>query len=196
MSRSGKNTHEKIYGYLQSCAGKAFPTVREIAQACGIKSSSCVHAHLLQLEKEGLIERQEGKARSVSIPRVSVGVVPLVGRVAAGVPITAVELIEEYIPFSSDMIVQGETFALRVVGESMINAGILPDDIVVCHQNKEVANGDIVVALLEDEATVKRLYKEGGCVVLRPENPEFHPIVVTGWVTVLGKVVAVIRKYE
>lgn len=194
MSRSGKNTHEKIYGYLQSCAGNAFPTVREIAEACGIKSSSCVHAHLLQLEKEGLIERKEGKARSVSLPRTSIGMVPLVGRVAAGIPITAVELIDEYIPLSSDIVVEGETFALRVVGESMKNAGILPDDIVVCRQNQSVADGDIVVALIEDEATVKRFYKNGNQVMLKPENPEFHPIFCRD-VAVLGKVVAVIRQY-
>ncbi len=194
MSRSGKNTHEKIYGYLQSCAGKSFPTVREIALACGIKSSSCVHAHLLQLEKEGLIERQDGKARSVTLPRASVGVVPLVGRVAAGIPITAVELIEEYIPLSSNMICEGETFALRVVGESMKNAGILPDDIVVCHQNQAVNNGDIVVAMIEEEATVKRFFKENGRVVLQPENPAFSPIVCRD-VSILGRVIAVIRRY-
>ncbi len=194
MARSGKNTHDKIYGYLQSCAGQAFPTVREIAQACGIKSPSCVHRHLLQLEQEGLIERQEGKARSVGLPNSGVGVVPLLGRVAAGIPITAVELIEEYIPLSSELVSQGETFALRVVGESMKNAGILPGDIVVCHQNKQVNNNDIVVALMGGEATVKRFFKENGYVVLQPENPEFNPI-VTRDVTVLGKVIAVLRRY-
>ncbi len=194
MARSGKSTHDKIYGYLQSCAGKAFPTVREIAQACGIKSPSCVHNHLVQLEKEGLIERKEGKARSVGIPNTNVGVVPLLGRVAAGVPITAVELIEEYIPLSDDLVSQGETFALRVVGESMKNAGILPGDIVVCHQNKQVNNGDIVVAMLNGEATVKRFFKEQGYIVLQPENPEFQPIISRD-ATLLGKVIAVIRRY-
>ncbi len=194
MSRNGKNTHDKIYGYLQSCAGKAFPTVREIAAACGIKSSSCVHAHLVQLEKEGLIERKEGKARSVSLPRANVGVVPLVGRVAAGVPITAVELIEDYIPLSSELITEGETFALRVVGESMKNAGILPEDIVICHQNQEVHDGDIVVAMIDEEATVKRFYNRGNHVVLQSENPDFRPIVCRE-VTILGKVVAVVRRY-
>jgi repressor LexA len=194
MARSGKSTHDKIYGYLQSCAGKAFPTVREIAEACGIKSPSCVHNHLVQLEKEGLIERKEGKARSVGIPNTSVGVVPLVGRVAAGLPITAVECIEEYIPLSTEMISEGETFALRVVGESMKNAGILPDDIVVCHQNRVVNNGDIVVAMLDGEATVKRFFKENGYIALQPENPAFQPIVSRD-VTLLGKVIAVIRRY-
>ncbi|MBR3843887.1 MAG: transcriptional repressor LexA [Clostridia bacterium] len=194
MSRNGKSTHDKIYGYLQSCAGKAFPTVREIANACGIKSPSCVHAHLLQLEQEGLIERQEGKARSICIPHAQAGVVPLVGRVAAGTPITAVEMIEEYIPFSSDAIRQGETFALRVVGESMKDAGILPDDIVICYQNQEIHNGDIVVAMLEDEVTVKRFYREGNRVVLQPENSAFSPIVCDD-VTVIGKVIAVVRRY-
>lgn len=194
MARSGKSTHDKIYGYLQSCAGKAFPTVREIAQACGIKSPSCVHNHLVQLEKEGLIERREGKARSVGIPNVGVGVVPLLGRVAAGVPITAVELIEDYIPLSAQLVSQGETFALRVVGESMKNAGILPGDIVVCQQNSLVNNGDIVVAMLDGEATVKRFYKEHGHIVLQPENPEFQPIVSRD-VILLGKVIAVIRRY-
>ena len=194
MARNGKSTHDKIYGYLQSCAGKAFPTVREIALACGIKSTSCVHNHLVQLEKEGLIERKEGKARSVGIPNTEVGVVPVLGRVAAGVPITAVELIEEYIPLSADLAFQGESFALRVVGESMKNAGILPGDIVVCHRNSSVNNGDIVVAMLDGEATVKRFFIERGYIVLQPENPEFQPIVSRD-ATLLGKVVAVIRRY-
>ena len=194
MARNGKNTHDKIYGYLQNCAGQTFPTVREIAEACGIKSTSCVHNHLVQLEKEGLIERKEGKARSVGVAGVGVGVVPLVGRVAAGIPITAVECIEEYIPLSSELVAQGETFALRVVGESMKNAGILPGDIVICHQNSLVNNGDIVVAMLDGEATVKRFYKENGYVALQPENPEFQPIVSRD-VTLLGKVIAVIRRY-
>lgn len=194
MSRNGKSTHDKIYGYLQSCAGNTFPSVREIAAACGIKSTSCVHAHLVKLEEEGLIERNVGKARSVSLPGSGAGMVPLVGRVAAGIPITAVECIEEYIPFSSDMILQGETFALRVVGESMKNAGILPDDIVVCLQHQQVVDGDIVVALFDDEATVKRFYKNGSHVILKPENPEFHPIFCRD-VSVIGKVIAVIRHY-
>ena len=194
MARNGKSTHDKIYSYLQSCAGKEFPTVREIAKACGIKAPSCVHNHLLQLEKEGLIERKAGKARSIGIPSASVGVVPLVGRVAAGIPITAVEHIEEYIPLSSELISEGETFALRVVGESMKNAGILPGDIVICQQNSLVSNGDIVVAMLDGEATVKRFFKENGYIALQPENPEFQPIVSRD-ITLLGKVIAVIRRY-
>ncbi len=194
MARNGKNTHEKIYAYLQSCVGRSFPSVREIAAACDIKSTSCVHAHLLKLEQEGRITRENGKARSAGIANSGTGLIPLVGRVAAGIPITAVELIEEYIPFSADAIHEGETFALRVVGESMINAGILPDDLVVCHQNQEVHNGDIVVAMLDGEATVKRFFRDHDRVILQPENPAFQPIVCQE-VTLLGKVAAVIRRY-
>jgi repressor LexA len=194
MARNGKETHEKIYAYLQHCAGSSFPTVREIAAACGIKSTSCVHKHLLQLEEEGRISRQDGKARSVGVNHRPATMVPLIGRVTAGIPITAVELIEDYLPFPADMIREGETFALRVMGDSMKNAGILDGDLVVCHQVKEACNGEIVVAMLDGEATVKRFFRYRDKVVLQPENPAFEPIVSRN-VTLIGKVAAVIRSY-
>lgn len=194
MARSGRETHEKIYAYLQRCAGNSFPTVREIAAACGIKSTSCVHKHLLDLEKEGKIVRKDGTARSASVNRRPAAMVPLVGRVTAGVPITAVELIEDYLPLPADMIREGETFALRVMGDSMKNAGILDGDLVVCHQCSDALNGDIVVAMLDGEATVKRFFRYSERIVLQPENPAYEPIVSRN-VTLLGKVAAVIRSY-
>lgn len=195
MSKVGQETHEKIYAYLQKCAGRSFPSMREIAAACGIKSASCVHTHLVRLEQEGRIIRQSGLARSASVATCKpTAMVPLVGRVAAGIPITAVEYIEDYIPFPADMVREGETFSLRVVGESMKNAGILDGDIVICHQASTAENGQIVVAMIEGEATVKRFYRKPDCVVLQPENPDFEPI-ISCEVTLLGKVVAVIRSY-
>ncbi len=194
MARSGRETHEKIYAYLQHCAGSSFPTVREIASACGIKSTSCVHKHLIELEREGRIVRQDGRARSASVNHRPAAMVPLVGRVTAGVPITAVEMIEDYIPLPADMSREGETFALRVMGDSMKNAGILDGDLVICHQAKEARNGEIVVAMLDGEATVKRFYRYSEKVVLQPENPAYEPIVSRN-VVLLGKVAAVIRSY-
>ncbi len=194
MARSGHDTHEKIYAYLQHCAGNTFPTVREIAAACGIKSTSCVHKHLLLLEQEGRITRKDGSARSASVHHQPATMVPVVGRVTAGVPITAVELIEDYIPLPAGMSGEGETFALRVMGDSMKNAGILDGDLVICHQVTNVNNGEIVVAMLDGEATVKRFFRYSEKIVLQPENPAYEPIVSRN-VTVLGKVIAVLRSY-
>ncbi|MBR6548283.1 MAG: transcriptional repressor LexA [Clostridia bacterium] len=194
MARSGHDTHEKIYAYLQHCAGNTFPTVREIASACGIKSTSCVHKHLLLLEQEGRIVRKEGQSRSASVQHQPAAMVPVVGRVTAGVPITAVELIEDYIPLPAHMSREGETFALRVVGDSMKNAGILDGDLVICHQTADANNGEIVVAMLDGEATVKRFFRYRDKVVLQPENPAYEPIVSRN-VILLGRVAAVIRSY-
>ncbi len=194
MPRNGQATRDKIYEYLRQCAGSSFPTVREIAAACGLKSPSGVHAHLLALEQEGKISRQNGLARSVGVTERAASLIPLVGRVAAGVPITAVEHIEDYIPVPAQLMGEGDLFALRVVGDSMKNAGILNGDTVICRQCQTAENGEIVVALLDDEATVKRFFKEADRVVLQPENPDFAPIVAQQ-VMLLGKVVAVYRSY-
>ena len=194
MGRSARDYHDKIYTFLQECAGKRFPTVREIGDACGISSPSCVHKYLLQLEQEGLIHRENGRARSISVSTKQTALVPLVGRVAAGVPITAVELIEDYIPFDAAT-AYGECFALRVVGDSMKNGGILNGDIVICRQCDTAENGEIVVAMIAGEATVKRFFLEEDRVVLKPENPAFEPIVSRDAV-ILGKVIAVLRTYS
>ena len=174
------------------------PSVREIAQAVDLKSPSTVHFHLKGLRQAGLITQAEGKTRAISVTDGAHNrrdQVPLLGSVAAGTPILAEECIEEYLTFDTGGRV-GEHFALRVRGESMLEAGILPDDVVVVHQQQQVRNGDIVVALFEDEATVKTYRRENGHVWLYPENssPEYQPIDGEGC-SILGRVVAVIRRY-
>lgn len=182
------------------------PSVREIGAAVGLKSPSTVHFHMKGLEEAGVIVKAEGKTRAISLPGVSVGPgpvaeetdplanrVPVVGSVAAGSPILAQECIEDYLTFDTQGL-SGEHFALKVRGESMLNAGILPGDLVVVHRQQEVRNGEIVVALFEDEATVKTYQRKNGQVWLLPENPEYDPIDGTR-AQIIGKVVAVVRRY-
>ena len=182
------------------------PSVREIGAAVGLKSPSTVHFHLKGLEEAGMIAKAEGKTRAITVvPQNAGGAapsrapdppadrVPVVGNVAAGTPILAEEHVEEYLPFDTGGR-PGEYFALRVRGESMLGAGILPGDLVVVHQQQECCNGEIVVALFEDEATVKTLRRKEGHTWLMPENPEYPPIDGT-YAQILGKVVAVIRRY-
>ncbi len=174
------------------------PSVREIAEAVELKSPSTVHFHLKGLREAGLISQAEGKTRAITITDGSHNrrdQVPLVGYVAAGSPILAQENIEEYLTFDTNGLT-GEHFALKVRGESMIEAGILPGDLVVVHQQQQVRNGDIVVALFEDEATVKTFRRIDGHIWLMPENssPEYQPIDGEGC-SILGRVVAVIRRY-
>ena len=174
------------------------PSVREIAQAVDLKSPSTVHFHLKGLRQAGLITQAEGKTRAISVTdgaHARRDQVPLLGYVAAGSPILAQENIEDYLTFDTGGLT-GEHFALRVRGESMLEAGILPGDVVVVHQQQTVRNGDIVVALFEDEATVKTYRRERGHVWLYPENssPEYQPIDGEGC-SILGRVVAVVRRY-
>lgn len=180
------------------------PTVRDIGQAVGLSSSSTVHAHLSALEAKGLIRRDPSKPRALEVldrdvsprPPLVVGNVvelPVVGAVAAGTPILAAENIETTIPLPTEVVRDDSTFVLRVKGESMIDAGILDGDYVVVRQQSTADNGDIVVAMLEDEATVKRFYRETDRVRLQPENPTMDPIYARD-VSVLGKVVAVFRR--
>ncbi len=171
------------------------PSVREICEATGIKSTSTVHAYLKRLEDEGYIDRRSGLNRAIRLPGESVTRVPLLGKVTAGQPILAVEEVEDYVPFSGGSQYQaGELFALRVSGTSMINAGILDRDVVIVKRTNHAQNGDIVVALIEDEATVKRIYIEQDHIRLQPENDAFEPIIVKE-VTVLGKVVSLVRYF-
>lgn len=171
------------------------PSVREICEATGIKSTSTVHACLKRLEDEGYIDRRSGQNRAIRMPGESVTRVPLLGRVTAGVPILAVEEVEDYVPFSGGSHYQpGELFALRVSGTSMINAGILDRDVVIVQRTNAAQNGDVVVALIGDEATVKRLFVEKDHIRLQPENDAFEPIIVKE-VTVLGKVVSLVRYF-
>ena len=170
------------------------PSVREIGEAVGLKSPSTVHFHLKKLEEQGLIEKGACKGRALSIPRQAPeGKVPILGSVAAGAPILAQECIEDYVSFDTRGRA-GEYFALRVRGESMVKAGILPGDLVIVRQQKTARNGEIVVALLGEEATVKRFRQEGGQVWLLPENDAYRPIDGTGC-EILGRVAAVLREY-
>ena len=197
---------QEIYDYILSftnCHGYP-PSVREIGAAVGLKSPSTVHFHMKGLEEAGVIVKAEGKTRAISLPGVSVGMVaeeadphanqvPVVGSVAAGSPILAQECIEDYLTFDTQGL-SGEHFALKVRGESMLGAGILPGDLVVVHRQQEVRNGEIVVALFEDEATVKTYQRRDGHIWLLPENPEYDPIDGTR-AEIIGKVVAVVRRY-
>ena len=190
------------------------PTVREVCHALGLSSPSTVHVHLKALEEKGLIKRDPLKSRSISLtyplegssvqassvpdvvqPSFSKIVnVPLVGDVAAGVPILAEENITDTISLPTDIVGDAPSFLLSVRGESMIEAGINDGDYVVVKEQPVANNGDIVVAIIDDGATVKRFYKEKGTFRLQPENPDFEPI-ISDEITILGKVIAVIRYY-
>ena len=191
---------QQIYDYILSFSQEHGypPSVREIAQAVDLRSPSTVHFHLKGLREAGLISQAEGKTRAITVTDGAHNrrnQVPLLGSVAAGSPILAEECIEDYLTFDTGGRV-GEHFALRVRGESMLEAGILPGDVVVVHQEQQVRNGDIVVALFEDEATVKTFRRENGHIWLYPENssPEYQPIDGEGC-RILGRVVAVVRRY-
>ena len=176
------------------------PTVREIARELGVKSTCTVHKHLSALEKKGLITRAKYGYRSIGLPgeyspkQVKFISVPLVGRIAAGQPLLAAENVDGFIPIPAEM-AQGEGFfALRVRGDSMRDAGIFHGDIIIARQQNTAGNGDIVVALLEDEATVKKFYMEEDHIRLQPENPEYTPIIAQH-VQILGKVALSIRQF-
>lgn len=176
------------------------PSVREIGDAVGLNSTSTVHSHLEKLEKRGLIRRDPTKPRAIEVidgtdPRANLraGTVPLVGKVTAGKPITAIEDIEDYVPLPAALSQDPSLFALKVRGDSMVDAGILDGDIVYVRRQATAQNGDIVVALTdEDEATVKRFFRDLDHVILRPENKSMAPILLKR-VTILGKVVGLSR---
>ena len=169
------------------------PAVREICQAVGLRSPSTVHSHLKILQEGGFLDKGEGRTRSITLKNHPTGVkkIPVLGVVTAGQPILMQEDILGYIPFEYH---SGEYFALRVRGESMLNAGILPGDLVVVHSQPTAQHGEIVVALIDDEATVKRLSLKNGQVWLLPENEAYSPIDGT-YAQILGKVAAVVRRY-
>lgn len=179
------------------------PSVREIGKAVGLASSSTVHGHLERLESKGLIRRDPTKPRAIEIiqpiedvsSRGNAVQLPLVGKVTAGIPISAIENIEEYFPFPEQLLPsQEQVFILEVIGESMIEAGILDGDLVLVRQQQAADNGDIVVAMTEEnEATVKRFFKESNCIRLQPENANMEPIIVQN-VTILGKVIGLYRQ--
>ena len=179
------------------------PAVREICEAVHLKSTSSVHSHLETLEKNGYIRRDATKPRAIEIiddnfnlARREVVNVPLVGTVAAGQPILAVENIETYFPVPAEFMPNEQSFMLRVKGDSMVNAGIFDGDQVLVKQQTSAENGDIVVALVEDSATVKTFYKEDGYYRLQPENDYMDPILVQDNLQILGKVFGVFRFFQ
>lgn len=198
--RSGGENQQKILDFIRSeIETKGYPpSVREICAAVGLRSTSSVHMHLTQLEKKGLIRRDATKPRALELldsPLSKARTVPLVGKVTAGQPILAIENIEDQLIIPNDLAAMDtELFALRVQGESMIEAGILDGDIVIVHSQERSENGDIVVALIGDEATLKRIYYENGHVRLQPENHTMAPIIVPR-AEVRGKVVALVRRF-
>lgn len=175
------------------------PAVREICEAVNLKSTSSVHSHLETLEKNGYIRRDSTKPRAIEIiddmfnlTRRDLVQVPMIGRVAAGEPLLAQENIEDYFPIPAELMPNNQVYMLQVQGESMINAGILDGDYVLVEQCNTASNGQMVVALVEDGATVKTFYKEEGIYRLQPENDTMSPIIVQE-VTILGKVIGVFR---
>ena len=200
----GKITKKQteILEYIKSqIINKGFPpAVREICEAVNLKSTSSVHSHLETLEKNGYIRRDPTKPRAIEIlddqfnlSRREVINVPIVGQVAAGQPILAVENVESYFPIPAEYMPNVQTFMLKVKGESMINVGIFDGDQILVQQQNTAHNGDIVVALVEDCATVKTYYKEKDCYRLQPENDTMEPIMVYGDLKILGKVIGVFR---
>lgn len=184
----------QVLEYIAQRESSIPPSVREIGAALGIKSTSTVHKYLTELASAGYIEKDVGKNRAISLPRENSLRVPLLGTVTAGQPILAVEEVEGYVPYSCSRYPASELFALHVRGESMIEAGIFDGDIIIIHKTPTARNGEIVVALVEDEATVKRFFKENGHYRLQPENASMEPIILDS-VSILGRVVALLREY-
>lgn len=184
----------EVYRYIRERLDNGYaPTIREICSALDIKSTSTVHRYMNRLVEEGLLDKMDNRNRAIRLHGNASRTVPLVGTVTAGQPITAVENIEDQLSFVPDKNYSGELFALRIRGESMINAGIFDGDIVIVEQCETVQNGEIAVVLVnDDEATVKRFYKEDGRYRLQPENDSMEPI-YTEEASVLGKVVALVR---
>ncbi|MYL38141.1 transcriptional repressor LexA [Halobacillus litoralis] len=204
MSKLSKRQQEILDFIKEQVLLKGYPpSVREIGQSVGLASSSTVHGHLSRLEKKGYIRRDPTKPRAIevieleedhSIPRGEATYAPVIGKVTAGSPITAVENIEEYVPLPDTLAGSEEnTFVLIVQGESMIEAGILDGDMVIVRQQQTAQNGDIVVAMTEEEeATVKRFFKEKNHIRLQPENATMEPIILND-VSILGRVVGLYR---
>ena len=189
---------------LETVQGRGYPpSVREIGEAVGLSSPSTVHSHLSALAEAGYLRRDASKPRAIEVMdtgddgdlrRARVRDVPLVGRIAAGSPILAEEDIEEIFPLPTDLVGNEPVFMLRVQGDSMIDAGIFDGDLVVVRRQPDAQNGELVAALIDgEEATVKRFKRDGDRVLLIAENPAYEPIVLTGGVEIVGKVVAVLR---
>lgn len=202
MRRPRGDTQEKILAFIkQEVREKGYPpSVREICEAVSLKSTSTVHGHLQRLEKKGLLHRDEMKPRAIEVlgeeePETPpVVTVPLLGEVAAGVPISAEQEYLDMLPLPESFVGSGEHFILNVRGSSMIDIGILDGDMVVVRRQETADNGEIVVAMIDGEATVKRFYRENGGFRLQPENAAMEPI-LTDHVIILGKVTALLRQF-
>ena len=197
--RAAQQNQQKILDFIKKeIEQKGYPpSVREICAGVGLKSTSTVHAHLNHLEEQGYIRRDSTKPRALEVidgTQSRGRSVPLVGRVTAGLPILAIENIEEYLTLPQEMLGRDEVFCLRVQGESMIDAGILDGDIIVVREQNNAENGEIVVAMIDDEATVKRIYYEKTRVRLQPENQFMEPIYAEN-AQVIGKVVGLFRMF-
>ena len=199
MKKDLSSSQQKIYEYILSeTEQKGYPpSVREICAAVGLKSTSTVHGHLKRLESRGYIRRDLTKPRAIEIlesgAKKQAVNIPLVGKVTAGEPITAIENIEEHFALPVQIIGKGEHFLLNVKGESMIDAGILNGDFIIVRKQESCENGEIIVALIDDEATVKTFYKESGHIRLQPQNETMEPIIVENC-EIMGKVVGLVRK--
>lgn len=212
MSRKATDRQMQILDFVnRQVAEKGYPpSVREICKEVGLKSTSTVHAHIEKLEKDGLIRKDPAKPRALQVINrndasrsSSSGIeynqretvyIPVLGKVTAGKPILAVENIEDTFPVPLDFVQNSTAYMLRVNGESMIDAGILDNDYVLVRKQDTAVNGEIIVALIGDEATVKVFYKENGHIRLQPRNQFMSPIIVKEGVSVLGKVIGVFRK--
>jgi len=206
MEELTKRQNEVLSGIRLIFAETGYPpTVRELGERLGLRSSCTVQRHLEALERKGFIRRNPTKARTIEITRGLKPVsrsaadggllsLPVVGTVTAGMPILATENVEDSLALPKTLVPDGECFVLKVRGDSMINAGLFDGDLAVVKRQENADNGDIVVALIEDEATIKRLYREKNRYRLQPENPSMEPIIVDA-VSVLGKVVLAIHKF-
>lgn len=201
---SDENTkQQEIYEFLKTYTeNKGYPpSVREICAAVSLKSTSTVHGHLKRLEKKGFIKRDPSKPRALEInelstPKKEMVNIPIVGKITAGLPILAIENVEDTFPLPIDYIKHdNELFMLKVSGESMINAGIHNNDLAIIESTNSAKNGEIVVALIDDSATIKRFYKEKDHIRLQPENDTMDPIIVPDC-SILGKLVGIYRSYK
>jgi repressor LexA len=178
------------------------PSVREIGEAVGLSSPSTVHSHLNSLVEMGAIKRDPSKPRAIMVVDTlsrrsgSTRDIPVLGRIAAGAPVLAAEQVEEVLPLPTELVGDGPVFLLEIKGDSMIDAGIHHGDLVAIHMQSDARDGEIVAALIDgEEATVKRLRRRDGKVILEPANPDFQPMVFTDGVELIGKVVTVLRRY-
>ena len=198
-----KDKQSEIYEFLKTYTeNKGYPpSVREICEAVSLRSTSTVHGHLKRLEKKGMIKRDPSKPRALEIaelsaPKKEMINIPIVGKITAGLPILATENIEDTFPIPLDYIKHDkELFMLRVSGQSMINVGIRDNDLAIIESTQNAINGDIVVALIDDSATIKRFFKEKNHIRLQPENDTMDPILVDDC-KILGKLVGIFRSFK